>query len=73
VGAVRQMRGDGEAQAKYDIYVNCDLCGKRLRTGRRRESAIKHPSTGGNIGGRQRAELVAEGFDLCSWRRVSTP
>jgi hypothetical protein len=22
----RQMRGDGEAEAMYDIRVNCDLC-----------------------------------------------
>jgi hypothetical protein len=26
----QQMRGDGQAEAKYDIRVNCDLCGKRL-------------------------------------------
>jgi hypothetical protein len=32
------------------------------------ESASKHPSAGGNIGGRQRAELVAQDFDLYSWR-----
>jgi hypothetical protein len=32
----QQMRGDGEAEAKYSIRVNCDLCGKRLRTGSRR-------------------------------------
>ncbi len=32
------------------------------------ESASKHPSAGGNIGGRQRAELVAPDFGLCSWR-----
>jgi len=32
----RQMRGDGEAEAKYDIWVNCDLCGQRLRAGSRR-------------------------------------
>jgi hypothetical protein len=31
----RQMWGDGEAEAKYDIRVNCDLCGKRLRAGSR--------------------------------------
>jgi hypothetical protein len=29
----QQMWGDGEAEAKYDIRVNCDLCGNRLRTG----------------------------------------
>lgn len=28
----------------------------------------KHPSAGGNIGGRQRAVVVAQDFDLCSWR-----
>jgi hypothetical protein len=27
------MWGDGEAEAKYDIRVNCDLYGKRLRAG----------------------------------------
>ena len=32
------------------------------------ESASKHPSAGGNIGGRQRAELMAQDFDLYSWR-----
>lgn len=26
----QQVRGDGEAEAKYDIRVNCDLYGKRL-------------------------------------------
>jgi len=31
----QQMRGDGEAEARYDIRVNYDLCGKRLRTGSR--------------------------------------
>jgi hypothetical protein len=31
----RQMRGDGEAGARYDTGVNCDLCGKRLRAGSR--------------------------------------
>ncbi len=31
----QQMRGDGEAEAKYDIRVNCDLYGKRLRAGSR--------------------------------------
>jgi hypothetical protein len=29
------MWGDGEAEAKYDIRVNCDLYGKRLRAGSR--------------------------------------
>jgi hypothetical protein len=29
----QQMRGDGEAEAKYDVRVNCDLCGKQLRAG----------------------------------------
>jgi hypothetical protein len=33
--AVQQMWGDGEAEAKYDIRVNCDLYGKRLRAGSR--------------------------------------
>ena len=33
--AAQQMRGDGEAEARYDIRVNCDLCGKRLRAGGR--------------------------------------
>jgi hypothetical protein len=33
------------------------------------ESASKHASAGGNIGGRQRAELVAQNFDLYSWHR----
>ena len=32
----QQMWGDGEAEAKYDIRVNCYLCGKRLRAGSRR-------------------------------------
>ena len=32
------------------------------------ESASKRPSAGGNIGGRQRAELEAQDFDLCNWR-----
>lgn len=31
----QQMWGDGEAEAKYDIRVNCYLYGKRLRAGRR--------------------------------------
>ena len=31
----QQMWGDGEAEAKYNIWVNCDLCGKRLRAGSR--------------------------------------
>jgi hypothetical protein len=31
----QQMWGDGEAEAKYHIRVNCYLCGKRLRAGRR--------------------------------------
>jgi hypothetical protein len=33
--AAQQMRGDGEAEAKYDISVDCDLCAKRLRAGSR--------------------------------------
>ena len=41
-------------------------CGPALAAGV--ESASKHPSAGGNIGGRQSAELVAQDFDLCSWR-----
>ena len=28
----QQMWGEGEPEVKYDIRVNCDLCGKRLRT-----------------------------------------
>jgi len=39
----RQMWGDGEAEAKYDIRVNCDLCGKRLRTGSRRGECEQTP------------------------------
>ena len=35
--------GDGEAQAKYDIYVNYDLCGKQLRTGSRRGECEQTP------------------------------
>ena len=31
----QQMSGDGEAEAKYDIRVNCYLYGKRLRAGSR--------------------------------------
>lgn len=31
----QQMWGDGEAEAKYDIRVNCYLYGKRLRAGSR--------------------------------------
>jgi hypothetical protein len=30
--------------------------------------ASKRPSAGGNIGGRRRADLVAQDFDLCGWR-----
>jgi hypothetical protein len=37
------MRGDGEAEARYDIRVNCDLCGKRLRTGSRRGECGQTP------------------------------
>jgi hypothetical protein len=39
----RQMRGDGEAGARYDIGVNCDLCGKRLRAGSRRGECGQTP------------------------------
>jgi len=39
----RQMWGDGEAEAKYDIRVNCDLCGKRLRAGSRRGECEETP------------------------------
>jgi hypothetical protein len=39
----QQMRGDGEAEAKYNIRVNCDLCGKRLRTGSRRGECEQTP------------------------------
>ena len=28
----------------------------------------KHPSAGGNIGGRRRADLVAQDFDFYGWR-----
>lgn len=31
----QQIWGDGEAEAKYDIRVNCYLYGKRLRAGSR--------------------------------------
>src|SRR5208283_4460681 len=31
----QQMWGDGEAEAKYDIRVNCYLYGKRIRAGSR--------------------------------------
>ena len=62
------MWGDGEAEAKYYIHVNCDLCGNGSALAAGGESARKHPSAGGNNGGRQRAELVAQDFDLYSWR-----
>jgi len=39
----QQMWGDGEAEAKYHIRVNCDLCGKRLRTGSRRGECEQTP------------------------------
>jgi hypothetical protein len=39
----QQMWGDGEAKAKYNIRVNCDLCGKRLRTGSRRGECEQTP------------------------------
>ena len=39
----QQMRGDGAAEAKYDVRVNCDLCGKRLRTGSRRGECEQTP------------------------------
>jgi len=62
----RQMRGDGEAEAKYDTGVNCDLCGHQLAADR--ESTSKRPGAGGNIGGRRRADLAAQDFDLCGWQ-----
>lgn len=31
----QQTWGDAEAEAKYDILVNCYLCGKQLRAGSR--------------------------------------
>jgi hypothetical protein len=36
--------------------------------GRRWACASKRPSAGGNIGGRRRADLVAQDFDLYGWR-----
>jgi hypothetical protein len=33
--SAQQMLGDGEAEAKYDIRVNCYLYGKKLRAGSR--------------------------------------
>jgi hypothetical protein len=39
----QQMWGDGEAEAKYHIRVNRDLCGKRLRTGSRRGECEQTP------------------------------
>ena len=39
----QQMWGDGEAEAKYNIRVNCDLCGKRLRTGSGRGECEQTP------------------------------
>jgi adenine-specific DNA methylase len=33
--SAQQMWGDGEAEAKYDIRVNCYLYGKKLRAGSR--------------------------------------
>jgi hypothetical protein len=39
----QQMRGDGEAEAEYDIRVNCDICGRRLRTGGRRGACEQTP------------------------------
>ena len=32
--------------------------------------ASKRPGEGGNIGGRRRANLAAEDFDLYGWRRL---
>ena len=62
------MWGDVEAEAKYDIRVNCDLCGKRLRAGSRWGVCEQCPSADGNIGGRRRADLTAQDFDLYGWR-----
>jgi hypothetical protein len=67
-GAARQVRGDGQAEARYAIGVNCDLCGNGSALAAGGESAGKHPGAGGNIGGRQRAELLAQDFDLFGWR-----
>ena len=39
----RQMRGDGEAEARYDVRVSCDLCGKQLRAGSRRGECGQTP------------------------------
>lgn len=41
--AAQQMRGDAEAEAKYDIWVNCYLCGKQLRAGSRRGACEPTP------------------------------
>ena len=62
---VQRMWGDREAEAKYDGQVNCDLCGKQLHAGSRWGVCEQ---TRGNIGGRRRADLVAEDFDLYGWR-----
>ena len=39
----QQMWGDGEAEAEYDIRVNCYLYGKRLRAGSRRSVCEQTP------------------------------
>jgi hypothetical protein len=64
----QQMWGDGEAEVRYDVRVSCDLCGKQLRAGSRWGECGKRPSAGGNIGGRRRADLAAQDFDLYGWR-----
>jgi hypothetical protein len=40
------MWGDGEAEAEYDIRVNCDLRGNRLRAGSRRGVCEQTPECG---------------------------
>jgi hypothetical protein len=39
----QQMRGDEEAEAEYDIRINCYLYGKRLRAGSRRSVCEQTP------------------------------
>jgi hypothetical protein len=59
----RQVRGDGEAEARYDIRVSCALCGKRLRTGgaglRPLQLAVRLLRSGGRGGGPARREKLS--------------
>jgi len=44
----QQTRDDREAEAKYDIDLNCDLCGMRIQAGSRMKSSVltEPPVTG---------------------------